>query len=501
MQPKTTSGSSSRYQPSINEPPTQDDTMLMGFEFFDEKGRLNPRNILFSAQTSPSKANSIVTTLFGKVMQWGACRWAKNFLKHAQTSQAAGTGETREKIADLLTNIRQSGSVKMTQFFEVSMPAIIETKNREDSPATDPNLKNKKASAFQSAPSLINSADVIQYYKPASPQKPISLRNALIKSREIKKNESIKPIIDELINYQKGISETGKMENKLTEYITNLFESGFLEHCQYGSPTLRYIDIENLDKFLKDYRNNFHTLKDVLNKEQFAQLSEQRTKTIADISFYKKSNPDYKEKLSGEKEKSTPSEKIVGAKIPLRYNDIPGLFRNKSDVNYQDLDQVGWGNDDLHLQINSEDALKIRQYFSTAPLDQDHLQLAKKIYSLSRKIQLAHFAGVPAIAQDKPAPPQDPGSLLSETYGAFLERYKLNADNDKKSASITKKSKNKKSGAKERERVEKIRKKKINDRTEPLQSARKQLDEANALIERINKKNTTSPKKANKHFL
>ena len=502
MRPTNISDSSSRHQSAINEPPAQDDTMLMGFEFFDENGRLNPRKILFSAQTSPSKANSIVTALFGKVMQWGACRWAENFLQHAQTSQATGTAETRKKIADLLTDIRKSGSVKMTHFFEVSMPVIIKTKNPEDSPATDADLKNKKAPSFQSAPSLINSAEIIQYYSPTSPKKTISLRHALITSPEIKKNESIKSIIDTLINYQNKFSVTGNPENKTTKYITSLFESGFLEYCQFGPSALRNIDIENLDEFLKDYRNNWRTLKDVLNKDQFSQLNDQRKKIIYDIYNYKKLNPDYKEKSKHEKRESITSEKIIDAENSLKYKDIPGLFRSQSDVNFQDLNQVDWESDGLYLQMNDEDALKIRQYFSIAPLDEENFQLAKKIYPISRKIKLTYPADVSGITQDTLTDPQDPGSILSATYAAFLERYTLRTTSDKQSTSVVKKSKKKKSGPKQPARVEKSRKKKkLDDRTEFLRSARKQLDEANALIERMNKKTATSPKKINKNFL
>jgi hypothetical protein len=152
--------------------------------------------------------------------------------------------------------------------------------------------------------------------------------------------------------------------------------------------------------------------------------------------------------------------------------------------------------------MNDEDALKIRQYFSIAPLDAENFQLIKKIYPISRKIQLTYPADVSGITQDTLTDPQDPGSILSATYAAFLERYTLKTTSDKQSTSVVKKSKKKKSGPKQLARVEKTRKKKkLDDGTEFLQSARKQLDKANALIERMNKKTTISPRKINKNFL
>jgi hypothetical protein len=502
MRPASNSESPPRAPAKPNPTSGEDDTMMMGFEFFNEKGQLSPRKILFTEKTCPNKTQRVLSNLFGTIMKWNAYRWAENFLKHAQTSQAAGTGDRRQKIADLLTAIRQSGSVKMTQFFEVSMPVIIKTKTQEDSPATDTDLKNKKAPAFQSAPSFINSEEIIQYYNSASPQKKIPLRNTLIKTPQIKKNESINSIIDKLVNYQKIFSATGMPENKTTKHITSLFESGFLEYCQYGPTAFRNIEIENLDKFLKDYRNNWRTLEDVLNEDQFFQLNEQRKKIIDDILKYKKSNPDHKEKSQDKEQELITTEKITDTEIPPKYNDIPGIFCGKSDVSYQDLTQVDWERDGLYLQINEEDALKIRDYFSIAPLDEEKLQLAKKIFSLSQKIQLALHRDAPVITEDAQIAPQGPGTILSETYGAFLKRYKLKENSDKKSASVVKKSKRKKNEPKKPTRVEKTRKqKKIDDVTEFLQSHRKQLDEANTLIERINKKATISPKKINKNFL
>jgi hypothetical protein len=173
------------------------------------------------------------------------------------------------------------------------------------------------------------------------------------------------------------------------------------------------------------------------------------------------------------------------------------------DVDYQDLYQVDWESDGVYLQINDEDVLKIRQYFFTAPLNEKNFQLAKKIYPLSRKFQHTYLADVLAITQPNTSTDlQNPGSILSVTFGDFFKRYALKATIEKPSISVVKKSKKKKVEPKQPARIKKTRKKrKTNDGTEFLQAARKQPDEANTLIERINKKATASPKKINKNFL
>lgn len=502
MRPTNSSDSSSRLPSVVNSQPTLDDTMLMGFEFFDEKGHLNPRKVLFSAQTSPSKANSITTALFGKIMQWGASRWAENFLKCAQKNQSASKNETRQKIAELLTDIRKNGSVKMARFFEVSMPVIIETERSEY--LTTKNLipKNKKIPTFHAAPSIINANDVIQYYSTTSPKKSLPLRNGLIGSPKTQRNEFIESIIDKLINYQKIFLATGKPETTLTKYITSVFESGFLEYCQFGPSALRNIDIQNLEIFLRDYRNNWKNLNDVLSDDQFSHLIEQKNKIMVDIASYKKMNYD-RERISEEKEENLiKSEMIIDDEKSVKRVRHEGIFHNQPDVNYEDLDRIDWEGNDYHRQISDADARKICQYFSIALPDEENLKLAKRIFSLAKKIQLTALTDAITTADDSPTELKDPGTLLVEAYRDFLERYKRSTDNDKRSVSITKKSKIKKSDTNRPERIEKARKKKkIDGDKNPLQVSRKQYDDSNGVTGRANKKTAASPKKISKHFL
>lgn len=532
MQPKTTSDSSSRYQPSINEPPAQDDTMLIGFEFFDEKGRLNPRKILFSAQTSPSKANSILTNLFGKVMQWGACRWAEKFLEHTQKKYAESTGEPSKNIENLLSDIRESGSVNMTRFFLVSMPFIKQTEGSEENSKTQ---KTEIKSAFHSAPKIINTAEVVQHYSSISPEKKYEnthsfQRNTnsqfesiglLAKSTvKIDKRHALSGdpaknpvennnLANSFVNFANEFNETSKGKLSLPKPIADIMESGFFDYCKSGTSSFAYIDVDALENFLASYseKDKWKVFKKLLTEKQFDQLEQHRKKIADDISDFRRTNP---------RQSSAPTENLkepinspTSEKFEAELNakEARGLFFNQAEISFDDLDEIDWESTDLHHQISLQDAHKIRDYFSSADFNKENLKVSNKIRQQSKALQQHDSFETSNTEKESLDDEQSRSAIISAACGSYLQRFTQNSGNNKELSDNKKLSRTKKSRVKQPGKVRKTngrKKTKVADfasSTEgDIQSARKQLKDANDLIARING-NMKQPAQIKKNYL
>lgn len=164
MRPVNTSDNSSRHQAALNESTAEDDTMLMGFEFFDQTGRLNPRKILFTEKTCPNKTQRVLSHLFGRIMKWNASRWAENFLKNTQINQAALPENKKQQVTSLLHDIRTTGVVSMPRLFSFVASFAQEPKasDQDDQQITRPGSSSRIGPS--SAPFLINHEEITQTF-------------------------------------------------------------------------------------------------------------------------------------------------------------------------------------------------------------------------------------------------------------------------------------------------------------------------------------------------
>lgn len=91
---------------------SSDDLLMIDVDFFDDRGRWNPRKLLFSAREDTQRSQSLWTRLFGGIMALQGKIWAKNFLKNH-------FGD-RPEARQLLENIRKKGHVSASEFFETA---------------------------------------------------------------------------------------------------------------------------------------------------------------------------------------------------------------------------------------------------------------------------------------------------------------------------------------------------------------------------------------------
>lgn len=140
----------------------ESDAMMMGFEFFNEKGQLSPRKIVFTENTCPNKTQRVLSHLFGGIMKWNARRWAENFLENTRNNQPPANKKITEQVDSLLQDIRKEGFVRMTQLFSLVASATAKAKppNEDDDQTSIEQTANRFTPG--STPFLINHDEVVK---------------------------------------------------------------------------------------------------------------------------------------------------------------------------------------------------------------------------------------------------------------------------------------------------------------------------------------------------
>ena len=135
-----------------DEVPSDRDRLLVDIDFFDAKGRWNPRKVMFCASDRTERASSLWTRCFGGLMALHANLWVKNYLQ-TQFPRL-------EKSRILITQINKAGFVDMKTFIETAAhcsllskpPAelVKSEKLAESNPITaNPVLKNTRDLVFK----------------------------------------------------------------------------------------------------------------------------------------------------------------------------------------------------------------------------------------------------------------------------------------------------------------------------------------------------------------
>ncbi len=105
MRPATKSTITTRNLEKRDPTSAENDAMMMGFEFIDEKGKFNPRKIFFTKEKYPNKTQRILSNLFGKIMQWSACHWAENLLQNILIDETNANEKIKAQLDNLLQDI------------------------------------------------------------------------------------------------------------------------------------------------------------------------------------------------------------------------------------------------------------------------------------------------------------------------------------------------------------------------------------------------------------
>ncbi len=284
-------------------PANQDDTLMMGFELFDEKGKLNPRQVLFSAQTSPKIANSLFTATFRKLMQWRAEKWAEKHLKTLIRSSANGPPDTQTSLRQLLRHVKQQGSIKRTDLFQLSAAVMVleDTEKLHESQRsadgqkttflTDARIINRNQTIANTLSELIKSAPddakLQEVFKGVSTEKITQwitqhIRkadgDALINRVEaLKKNDiSAHDAIAEIWNKNSKIP----IASKLFKFQKDACESGFIEYCQ-GTPLSELGGkLDQLENFISNYEEEFLAIQKKYSPHQYEVMIEAKNRLI-----------------------------------------------------------------------------------------------------------------------------------------------------------------------------------------------------------------------------
>lgn len=285
---------------------------MLAFELFDENGKLNPRKVLFSAQTSPSRANSLLTTLFGGIMKWNARRWAENYLHDAMSAQLGLTSETSEEIQKLITNIKASKAVNSKDFY--SLAADIESARKNKSTALDDNPKGQVWAFFSHTRKIINSDALIKNKlletaaRPAtetkSEQKIKTGEEEEIKHRlsndepEIEHQSPDNTTVSPGATPQKKLKEAHEVISDLWKELSAIHggelapplikdaaQSGFLEYCKTQRLPDRAADRDCLESFLRTSSEQWQQYSKVLTKDQYQQFTEHRNQALKKITL------------------------------------------------------------------------------------------------------------------------------------------------------------------------------------------------------------------------
>ncbi len=163
MRPASNSESPSLTPEKLNPTSGEDDVMMMGFEFFNEKGQLSPRKILFTENTCPNKTQRVLSNLFGGIMKWNARRWAENFLENTRDNQPPAKKEVKGQVDSLLQDIRNEGFVRMSKLFSVVASATAEAKPPNEDDDQNSIVQTGKHFSSTSVPFLINHGEVVQF--------------------------------------------------------------------------------------------------------------------------------------------------------------------------------------------------------------------------------------------------------------------------------------------------------------------------------------------------
>ncbi len=236
MRPASNSESPSLTPEKLNPTSGEDDVMMMGFEFFNEKGQLSPRKILFTENTCPNKTQRVLSNLFGGIMKWNARRWAENFLENTRDNQPPAKKEVKGQVDSLLQDIRNEGFVRMSKLFSVVASATAEAKPPNEDDDQNSIVQTGKHFRSTSVPFLINHGEVVQFQSQRSSGNQEEIGSTKVDSKDTNSDNADLVEACQIIEAEwKILSKIRDGEHAPPQYKLPV-KSGFLDYCR-GSST------------------------------------------------------------------------------------------------------------------------------------------------------------------------------------------------------------------------------------------------------------------------
>ena len=331
------------------------------------------------------------------------------------------------------------------------------------------------------------------------------LRLELKTEKPIITSDTARTIAQEFSTYVADFIRTSHGRLPLPSSVRDILDSGFIDYCDRGMSALQDIDLDKLEEFLHKYKSQFQVFGRILSPDNFSRLKEHRDNVGQDIAEFRATHPRPSNASEDSSESDIHLSSIEVNRTHPHKNSPTGLFSSISVVTYSALTEIDWDAADLYLKISLADIEKIHAYFSTADISEEHLEISKKLNQLSKQMRQIYLSDPRAFDREKTSDETDPADLLGRIYSAYLLRH-TRETRDKGKASImetsTKKPRpDKKSKYKSKNKTVKNRKPKMRPETnKPLetktldesqtlvQEARVQLNDAIALISRMNEK-------------
>lgn len=286
MRPASDSASPPRAPAKPNPTPGENDSMMMGFEFFNEKGQLSPRKILFTENTCPNKTQRVLSHLFGGIMKWNARRWAENFLENTRNNQPPANKKITEQVDSLLQDIRKEGFVRMTQLFSLVASATAEAKppNEDDDQTSIEQTGNRFTP--DSTPFLINRDEVVKKFQiQSSSNNQGDIGNIQMDSKGMESDNADLLAACQIIEDQwKILSEIRDGELAPPQYKLPA-KSGFLDYCRGNSD--RKTEEQAIEQatsntlFIAMDETEWSSYKNIMTEAQYAAWTKKRDEWIA----------------------------------------------------------------------------------------------------------------------------------------------------------------------------------------------------------------------------
>jgi len=287
MQPASNSESPSRTPEKLNPTSGEDDTMMMGFEFFNKEGQLSPRKIFFIEETCPNKTQRVLSNLFGTIMKWTASLWARNLLEHTRIkledkriTQDSANKKIKTQIDSLVQNIRKDGFVRMPELFNLVALADAQAKPANKDDDQNSPIQTSNRFTFYSTPFLINHGEVVQFQSQRSSSNQEEIGSTKVNAKDTASDSTDLIGACQIIEAEwKTLSEIRDGEHAPPHFKLPV-KSGFLDYCRGNS--IRKTDEQALEQatwniaFFGMDEKEWSCYKNIMTEPQYAAWTKKR---------------------------------------------------------------------------------------------------------------------------------------------------------------------------------------------------------------------------------
>jgi hypothetical protein len=292
MRPASNSESPTQTPEKLNPTSGKDDVLMMGFEFFNKKGQLSPKKIVFTDKTCPNETQRVLSNLFRKLMEWSASLWAKNLLEATRIeledkgiSQDPANVSVKTQIDSLMQNIRKNGFVRMPELF--NLVALADEQVKAPNKNDDQNSTIQTGNRFTpySTPFLINHDEVVQSQSQPSSSNQEEIGSTKVDAKDTKPDNADLIGACQIIEAEwKILSEIHDGEHAPPQYKLPV-KSGFLDYCRgnsikkTGDQALEQLTANAL--FIEMTEKQWSLYGKIMPPQQFAAWTKKRDEWIA----------------------------------------------------------------------------------------------------------------------------------------------------------------------------------------------------------------------------